>query len=413
MESLSVVVTFARSAVNSKRWGEVHQLPSGAKLAPFFFGQSSFTCLLPRFAWSSDEAMAAMLRRFFSLSCNDSKDRRVLGPPPVCIAHRGGQAERAENTMQAFEYALGECRCDMIELDVHRTRDGEAVVVHDDDLERICGVAKQVSSLDLKDLPPLLPSEELGRGRFEFVGKFGGFAEPFGPQPIASLEEVFKRFPDTWINVDVKGPHDEALLERVVHLTRKYKRQGRTVFAGFNQAKLNRLRELMPEALMSPGPSRIWVYILAYYCGVFSLVHVPEAFFEFPVSFRYLAQDAGEKYEALVSKLGVARLPKFLQALLKAAFQLLARMEAHAVFALLCNPGFIGALRSKGVVCLGWVANSNEEYSDALDRIGCDGVMTDFPSRLRAFLDARSESPEKRASSAQAKASATKAAKAD
>jgi len=53
-------------------------------------------------------------------------------------AHRGGSAERAENTLGAFKHAesLG---MNLMELDCHLTKDGEVVVAHDADLERMCG----------------------------------------------------------------------------------------------------------------------------------------------------------------------------------------------------------------------------------------------------------------------------------
>ena len=56
-------------------------------------------------------------------------------------AHRGlhNEAEGIpENSMGAFARAVAEGYG--IELDVHLSRDGEAVVFHDDNLRRMCGV---------------------------------------------------------------------------------------------------------------------------------------------------------------------------------------------------------------------------------------------------------------------------------
>jgi hypothetical protein len=39
------------------------------------------------------------------------------------IAHRGGAAERPENTLAAFEHAVHDCKTDMLELDCHLTKD--------------------------------------------------------------------------------------------------------------------------------------------------------------------------------------------------------------------------------------------------------------------------------------------------
>ena len=93
------------------------------------------------------------------------------GPLPVCIAHRGGQAEAPENTIEAFRYSLEECKCEMIELDVWLSKDRKLVVVHDDDLFRVTGIHTRVSDLDFACLPNVLPSKEIEQqgGFFEFT----------------------------------------------------------------------------------------------------------------------------------------------------------------------------------------------------------------------------------------------------
>lgn len=55
------------------------------------------------------------------------------------IAHRGARAFTPENTIAAFEKAI-RFNCQMIELDVHMSMDGELVVHHDDQLTRCTDV---------------------------------------------------------------------------------------------------------------------------------------------------------------------------------------------------------------------------------------------------------------------------------
>ena len=52
------------------------------------------------------------------------------------IAHRGGALEVPENTVYAFKHAISLDPNIMVEFDVHSTKDGEFVVIHDSTLGR-------------------------------------------------------------------------------------------------------------------------------------------------------------------------------------------------------------------------------------------------------------------------------------
>ncbi len=72
-------------------------------------------------------------------------------PRPIAFAHRGGSLEAEENTMAAFAHAarLGYSH---IETDVQATRDGVAVIFHDDTLERMTGDRDRVADLTWEEL---------------------------------------------------------------------------------------------------------------------------------------------------------------------------------------------------------------------------------------------------------------------
>jgi glycerophosphoryl diester phosphodiesterase len=67
------------------------------------------------------------------------------------IAHRGASNDAPENTLAAFRLAF-EQKADAIELDVHLSRDGRIVVVHDFTTFRIGGVDKAIREQDLGEL---------------------------------------------------------------------------------------------------------------------------------------------------------------------------------------------------------------------------------------------------------------------
>ena len=66
-------------------------------------------------------------------------------------AHRGNVAEFPENTMSAYNSAY-EIGADMIELDLHMTKDGEIVLIHDGDLARTADVAGAIRELSLEEI---------------------------------------------------------------------------------------------------------------------------------------------------------------------------------------------------------------------------------------------------------------------
>ena len=73
----------------------------------------------------------------------------------------GGAGENAENTMQAFKYAVNVLQTDCLELDVHLTKDKIPVVCHDKNLDRLTGINTDVSEFDFADLPKLKSKLEI------------------------------------------------------------------------------------------------------------------------------------------------------------------------------------------------------------------------------------------------------------
>lgn len=73
-----------------------------------------------------------------------------LAPRPTSkhSSHRGGSAERNENTIAAFDYAV-ECGSQHLELDVYRTSDDVTVVFHDPTVVRTTGGMFHCSLLSL------------------------------------------------------------------------------------------------------------------------------------------------------------------------------------------------------------------------------------------------------------------------
>lgn len=116
----------------------------------------------------------------------------------LVIAHRGASAVEPENTLRAFARAI-EMGAQMIELDLHRTRDGHVVVIHDDDISHTTNARGRVSQLTLEEVrtadagkgervPTLQETLALTRGRVQL------YLEIKAPQAAAETLRIVREF---------------------------------------------------------------------------------------------------------------------------------------------------------------------------------------------------------------------------
>lgn len=168
-------------------------------------------------------------------------------PRPLVIAHRGASGERPENTLSAFERAI-ELASDMIETDLHLTRDGVVVIHHDASLGRL-GLPGEIRDRTAAELASL--DATLGRGSFEPMPTLLDLLERFGRRMAFNLE----------LKVGESAAYDG--IERVV--LREVEARGllpRMLFSCFDDPVLERLRAACPAArlavLVSPRlPERV------------------------------------------------------------------------------------------------------------------------------------------------------------
>src|SRR5262245_64546483 len=96
----------------------------------------------------------------------------------LVVGHRGASDRAPENTMAAFEAAIA-IGVDAIELDVHSSRDGHLVVIHDQNLARTTSGQGLVHEHSLAELKAL----DAG----------GWFDRAFAGERIPAFEEVLER----------------------------------------------------------------------------------------------------------------------------------------------------------------------------------------------------------------------------
>ncbi len=158
--------------------------------------------------------------------------QRGADRPPLVIAHRGASAYRPENTLPAYDLAVRQ-GADMIEIDLHLTRDGEVVVAHDAELPRIGGKG-EIANATLAEIRAL----DAGDG-----------------ERMPTLDEVLDGFAaQIPFNLELKRATDrsyQGLEARALEALRSRNLVERTLFSSFFDPALRELRALSAEARLA------------------------------------------------------------------------------------------------------------------------------------------------------------------
>jgi glycerophosphoryl diester phosphodiesterase len=128
-------------------------------------------------------------------------------------AHQGGAREGPTNTLASMTLAmdLAGGRANALEFDVHRTKDGAVVVIHDPTLERTTNGKGKVSHHTLEDLRRLdaaywwVPGEIVDHAADETAYEHRHKAPGDRMYRIPTIEEVLDRFPDIPLTVEIKS----------------------------------------------------------------------------------------------------------------------------------------------------------------------------------------------------------------
>jgi len=251
--------------------------------------------------------------------------------------HRGARAIRPENTLPAFEYAIAQ-GVDALELDMAVTRDNVVVVSHDPRLSApVCtgprdhAVIHELTLAEVKQWDcgakqnPLFPKQQ-----------------PVPGTRMPTLDEVFDLAPrgKFLFNIETKSfpdhpeltPPPEEFARLVLAVVRKHHLESRVVLQSFDFRTLHAMKKLAPEirrAALWEGRPRSFVEI-------------------------------GKEAEAQIVS------PQFR----------------------LVTPEQVKAAHAAGFEVLPWTPNAPAEWKRLVDA-GVDGIITDDPAALIAFLSPR------------------------
>jgi glycerophosphoryl diester phosphodiesterase len=283
-------------------------------------------------------AVAGVGLSLAAIMLRKGETRTIRSDWPVNFAHRGASARAPENTLEAFRLAV-EAGAGGLELDVHMTRDGETVVIHDPTVDRTTDGSGGVAQMTLGELRGL----DAG---YRFSPD-GGRTHPYRGRGvrIPTLAEVYEEFPAACVNIEMKEaqPGEEAAVMGVI---RDAGAEERTLVVSNRHGVVRRFRKLSGGQI-STGASRreIRDFYLLSRLRLECLVRPPYDALQVPVDYRGIP---------------------------------------------LATPRFLEAAHSRDVRVDVWTINDPGEMRRLFD-LGVDVIMTDRPETLASVLEERRE----------------------
>jgi glycerophosphoryl diester phosphodiesterase len=259
-------------------------------------------------------------------------------PQPLVIAHQGGDGERPSNTMLAFQHAV-DIGVDVLEMDIHATRDGVLVVIHDSTIDRTTDGSGAVSDFTFAELQafdaayrwPTLDDEE-GSPTDEHPYRGTGVVIP-------SLEEVLRAFPQMLFNIEIKQ-RTPSMTQALCDLLTETSLRERALVAAFDGATLREFRRLCPDVATSAAQDEVTPFVLLGQVGL-TAVYQPTAH----------------------------------------AFQVPMRAQGLTVI----SAASVAAAHSRNVDVHAWTINTEADMRAVID-MGVDGIITDYPTRLMGVV---------------------------
>jgi glycerophosphoryl diester phosphodiesterase len=182
-------------------------------------------------------------------------DRPFFIPEPRVIAHRGASGSFPENTELSFRRAI-ESGADVIETDIHFTKDRNFVIAHDGELERVSDGSGPIAERTVEEIKKL-------DAAYRFTPD-GGTSYPFRGTGIAfmTLEEMLTGFPGTKFNIDLKTKN-AAQVKHYAAIIARCGASERVLTASEYTPNLRAVRKAIPGMATSFSlREALWYYFL-------------------------------------------------------------------------------------------------------------------------------------------------------
>ena len=160
---------------------------------------------------------------------------KLNGNKPKMIAHRGMSGIELENTCSAF-VAAGNRSYFGIETDVHRTADGQFIIIHDDNTQRVAGDEMIVEKTYYETLRAIrLVDKDGAKGRKDLL--------------MPSLREyisICKKYEKVAV-LELKNHFRPADIDSIIAIIREQEYLENTIFISFDLPNMICIRERLPE----------------------------------------------------------------------------------------------------------------------------------------------------------------------
>ncbi len=252
---------------------------------------------------------------------------------PLVIAHQGGEGEYPGNTMPAFENA-SRSGADVLDTDMHITKDGVFVLIHDATVDRTTngkGAVRHLMLSEIKQLDAAYSFTTDNGATFPYRGR--GVTVP-------TLEELFEAFPDKRLGIEIKPTEPSNISRRFCALIRKHGMQKNVLVSSFRQEIMDAFRSECPEVATSATVHEVLVFLR--------------------LNALYLTRALAPNYSCL-------QVPE----------------KSGAVEVI--TPKSIAAARERNLPILEWTINEEPALKRAI-AWGADGINTDYPTRLLRIL---------------------------
>lgn len=153
----------------------------------------------------------------------------------IVYAHRGFSGMYPENTMLAFQKAL-EAGADGVELDVHLSKDGELMIIHDEALARTTGKEGLVSDYTRSELEKIQASKTKDDAYQVTIPSFEEYCAFAKENPMVT-------------NIEIKTNRSwyPAIEKKTVDMVRRFGLEKKVIFSSFNWLSIVRCRTLAPD----------------------------------------------------------------------------------------------------------------------------------------------------------------------